>query len=351
MKSNRNTVFRIAAGIILVVLTSSIVSYVVHKNRSADYDKEVLKSYADENVSSMDKYDITEFDLIDKSILSKEAMLSEEYTKNLVEHGSINILFLGEDKENSLYDTIGLISIDKKNKKLSIIMLPRDLYIDYSQTVKDALAAAGKTKAAGIYKLNAAHYVGALMEYEGKFKANSISFLAEVIKEKFAIDVADYVKINLSGFRKIVNLYGGVNIYVPYNMDYDDPAQDLSIHLQKGSQLLDGAQAEGFVRFRQGYDENGIRFDVDRKKNQLAFLNAFIKQHGTIGNINKIPDLLKALSSNMMNSIGFGEILTTYTGIAKDIVNDKYEIENKNIDGTSKMINGVSYIVIEEEKP
>ena len=349
MKTNKNKVFRVAAGIISVILILSIVSYIVHKKRSDDYDKEVLKNYIDDDVSLMDKYDVTEFDLVDKSILSKEAMLSEEYTGNLVEVGSINILFLGEDKENNLFDTIGVISVDKKNKKLHILMFPRDLYIDYSQTVKDALDAAGKTEVSGIYKLNASHYIGALMEYEGKFKANSISFLAEVIKEKFAIDVDDYVKINLAGFRKIVNLYGGVNIYVPYNMDYEDPSQDLSIHLQKGSQFLDGAQAENFVRFRQGYDENGVRFDVDRKKNQLAFLNAFIKQHGTIGNINKIPDLLKTLSSNMMNSIGFGEILTTYTGIAKDIVNDKYEIENKNIDGKGKMINGVSYIVIEEE--
>ena len=349
MKTNKNKFLKLTAGAISIILILTIASYIVHKKRSDDYDKEVLKNYIDDDVSTMDKYDVTEFDLLDKSILSKEAMLSEEYTKNLVEEGSINILFLGEDKENSLLDTIGVISIDKKNKKLYILMFPRDLYIDYSQTVKDALDAAGKTKVSGIYKLNASHYIGALMEYEGKFRANSISFLAEVIKEKFAIDVDDYAKINLAGFRKIVNLYGGINIYVPYNMDYDDPSQDLSIHLQKGPQLLDGAQAEGFVRFRQGYDENGARFDVDRKKNQLAFLNAFIKQHGTIGNINKIPDLLKTLSSNMMNSIGFGEMLTTYTGIAKDIVNDKYEIESKNIDGKGKMINGVSYIVIEEE--
>ncbi len=351
MKLNKNNTFRIAAGIISLILIFSFISHLVHKKRADNYDKEVLKAYADENISYTKDYDITEFVLVDKSVLSREAKLSEEYTKDLVEKGSINILFLGEDKENSLYDTIGIISIDKKNKKLLIMMLPRDLYIDYSQTVNDALAAAGKTKASGIYKLNAAHYIGALMEYDGKFKVNSISFLAEVIKEKFAIDIDDYIKINLAGFRKIVNLFGGVSIYVPYNMDYDDPSQDLSIHLQKGLQHLDGANAEDFVRFRQGYNEEGIRFDVDRKKNQLAFLNAFIKQHGTIGNINKIPDLSKTLSSNMMNSIGFGEILTTYIGIAKDIVNDEYEIENKNIDGISKMIDGVSYIVIDEAKP
>ncbi len=334
-------------GFILGVIIFSTVFATINKKKFHDYDKEVLMNYADEGLSA-EEYDLTEFTLVDKSILNKDAALSEEYTKDLTTPNSKNILFLGEDKESSLLDTIGIISIDKDNKKLTIIMLPRDMYVDYSQSVIDTLNAAGKSKVAGIYKLNAAHYIGALMEYEGKFKANSISFLAELIKEKFDISVDDYIKINLAGFRKIVNLFGGVNIYVPYDMNYEDPSQDLYIHLEKGQQHLDGIKSEGFVRFRQGYNEDGSRFDVDRKKNQLAFLNAFIKQHGTITNINKIPDLLKTLSNNIANSIGFGDMLASYIAIARDIVNDKYEIENKNIKGTEKMIKGISYTVVDE---
>jgi len=185
-----------------------------------------------------------------------------------------------------------------------------------------------------------------MIGYKGKFKANSISFLAQVIKEKFGIDVDDYVKINTEGFKQVVDLFGGVDINVPYNMNYDDPAQELFIHLTKGEHHLDGKQAEGFVRFRKGYRADGTKFDVDRKKNQLAFLNAFIKQNGTISNINKIPGLLKTLDRNITHSIDFGDMLLTYTGLAKDVINDKYVIEDKNINGEDEMINGVSYVIV-----
>jgi len=54
-----------------------------------------------------------------------------KYHEKLVDESSRNILFIGQDRISGLYDTIGILSIDRKNKKLKIIMIPRDLYIDY----------------------------------------------------------------------------------------------------------------------------------------------------------------------------------------------------------------------------
>ena len=51
---------------------------------------------------------------------------------------------------------------------------------------------------------------------------------------------------------EIVDAMGGVWFDVPRKMDYEDPYQDLSIHLDKGYQLLNGEQAMGVVRFRDG---------------------------------------------------------------------------------------------------
>lgn len=346
MKLNKKHIIWIIIGIVLFILVVFQILRFSHNKKAVNYDKELLESCMNEDILPSMEFVVQA--LPDESILKKEELMSYEYTKELISENSKNILFLGEDKENSLYDTIGIISVEDKNKKVSIIMLPRDMYVDYSEYVRDALNQRGKSKTAGIYKLNAAHYIGAMIEYKGKFKANSISFLAEVIKEKFGITVDEYIKVNLSGFKQIVDLYGGVTITVPYDMNYDDPSQDLSIHLEKGKQHLNGIQAEGFVRFRQGIKEDGTRFDVDRKKNQLTFLNSFIKQHGTVNNINKIPDLIKSLKGNMMSSIDLGDVLITYLGIAKEIVNDQYEIDNKNINGEEKMIDGSSYIVIKE---
>lgn len=272
------------------------------------------------------------------------------YSGKLVEEGSRNVLIIGEDKLNDLYDTIGIASIDEKNGKLKLIMIPRDTYIEYGGKVADYLDEVGKSKSPGIYKINCAHLIGSMVKYKGKFKSGPTSFLAQVIKEKFGIDVDDYVKINTSGFASMVDLFGGVDIKVPYLMNYDDPTQDLHIHISKGMQHLDGSQSEGFVRYRQGFKEDGSYFEIGdpgRKKNQLDFLQAFIKQHGTITQIDKIPQLIQLLGKNVQHSIGVGDVLQVYIKLAKDIVLSKFQIESENLDGKQKKINGSSYLMLE----
>jgi LCP family protein required for cell wall assembly len=278
----------------------------------------------------------------------------EAYSRELVEEGSTNILIVGEDKENYLFDTIGIISVNKSSRKVKIIMIPRDTYIQYNRKVLKALRDAGKLGVPGVFKINYAHHIGPFMKYGGKFGAvTSMSFLADVIKEKFGVEVNDYVKVNVEGFVEIVDLFGGVEIDVPYLMNYYDPAQELTIYLEKGLQTLDGKQAEGFVRFRQGFDENGEwrdnYGDTERKKNQIAFIKAFIKQHGTIENIDKIPQLVKTLQKNVKHSIGVGDVLFKYIGLAKDVVLKEYEIESINLWGPLKWIDGVQYMVLGEE--
>lgn len=281
-----------------------------------------------------------------------------KYSKQLVNEGSKNILFVGTDKVSGLYDTIGIMSIDKSDKKVKIIMIPRDLYVNYNLKVrhyieKKVAEFKGYVNINEYYKINSAHTIGTYMNYEGKFGKNySMNFLADVIKEKFNIEVSDFMRVNTEGLVQMVDLFGGVYINVPYKMDYDDPFQDLSIHLEKGYQLLDGKKAEGFVRFRQGYNEEGelVKYgDYERKKNQTAFMKAFIEQHGTISNVNKIPGMINVLNKNLKHSIGVGDILTSYIGLAKDVVVDKYSIESITVTGKDKKLNGLYYIVIDDD--
>jgi len=272
------------------------------------------------------------------------------YSEKLVEDGSINILLIGENKVEGLFDTISILSVDRKNNKIKVIMIPRDMYVEYSDDVLSFLEKKGISDVPGIYKINTAHNIGSMMKYEGKFKSNGqVSFLAGIIKEKFGINIDEFVKVDTNAFAQIVDLFGGVRINVPYLMNYNDPVQNLHIYLEKGEQLLNGKQAEGFVRFRQGYDENGnlVNYgDVERKKNQIAFIKAFIEQHGTISNIDKIPELLKLLGKNVQHSIGLGDVLFKYMGIAKNFIQDKYEIEGVTLSGELKWIDGSQYMVL-----
>jgi LCP family protein required for cell wall assembly len=284
----------------------------------------------------------------------KSANLTEgkPYSAKLVEEGTKNVLIIGEDSTSDKYDTIGVASIDRKNKTLKVIMIPRDTYIEYNQDIIAALEEKKLAHAAGIYKINCAHGVGSIIKYRGKFdNSGPVSFLAEVITEKFGIPVDDYVKINTNGFRALINHLGGVDIYVPYLMNYNDPTQDLSIYIKKGQKHLNGSDAEGFVRFRQGYREDGTFFEIGdpgRKNNQLNFIKALINQKGTLGNIGKIPGMIDIMGKNVQHSIGFGDILQTYMGLARYIVADKYEITSENLNSEKSIrIDGSSYMVLD----
>ena len=272
---------------------------------------------------------------------------------NLVEEDSINVLILGLDREAYLNDTIGVVSISKEKKSVRLIMFPRDTYIGYSEEVIRGIKKIGHASLPGEYKINNVYNIGNHLKTvsdaqynKGKFKENGFDFLAQVIYEKFDIIVDDYVRINTYGFIRLVDMFGGVKVYVPVRMLYDDPLQNLHINLSKGTQVLNGTQAEGFVRFRESNEGVGNKVYADRTANQVAFLKAFYEQHGKLSNIGKIPELISLLKKNVVHSVGVGDVLTKYMDILKEIVNDNYVFESVAFETELTRINGSSYMVI-----
>ena len=78
----------------------------------------------------------------------------------------------------------------------------------------------------------------------------------------------DYtVSVDLQGFVALVDAIGGVTFDVPINMNYEDPYQNLYIHISKGVQTLSGADALKVVRFREGYATQ----DIGRMETQQNF--------------------------------------------------------------------------------
>ena len=99
---------------------------------------------------------------------------------------------------------------------------------------------------------------------------------------------------------EIVDAMGGVWFDVPRKMDYEDPYQDLSIHLDKGYQLLNGEQAMGVVRFRDG--ANGYKTgDLGRIETQQAFLKAMVEQLLKIENVTKINRFIEVFQKMPAN--------------------------------------------------
>ena len=99
----------------------------------------------------------------------------------------------------------------------------------------------------------------------------------------------------------------GVWFDVPRDMDYEDPYQDLSIHLDKGYQLLNGEQAMGVVRFRDGV--NGYSTgDIGRIETQQAFLKAMVEQLLKLENVPKINRLIEVFQNNVTTDLSLENI-------------------------------------------
>ncbi len=166
--------------------------------------------------------------------------------------GFYNILVCGVDDGNGGSDTMILVSIDSSKPAVNCISIPRDSLIDVDWKVK---------------KINNAYNKG------------GVSMVAEKLSDLMGVPIDYTVKVDLKGFIELVDAIGGVDFEVPLNMNYDDPYQDLHIHVEKGMQHLDGKTAMGVVRFRHNNDGSGYGTeDIGRIGTQQAFLKAVAKK-------------------------------------------------------------------------
>ncbi|NLM28523.1 MAG: LytR family transcriptional regulator [Clostridiaceae bacterium] len=277
----------------------------------------------------------------------------QKYYTSLSPESTVNILLVGLDPTYSNFDTMVIVSLNEKDSVISLIDLPRDMYIDYT----DELLKTVKEKAYEFYnekgnrKLNAAAAFGRKIKYKPekeRFPGKSdMNFLTDIISEIFEININDYIIVETDGFRELVDYFGGVVVDVPYYMHYEDPVQNLYIHLEPGIQRLDGAKAEGFVRFRQGYTRDGRFVQYTRSENTFAFLKAFYEQHVTLKNLSKTGKVYEIVKKNTKTSVNsLGEIYK-YALLAKKVLENKYSIETVEIIcEETKIINGARYELI-----
>ena len=174
-------------------------------------------------------------------------------------------------------DTIMLGVFDTGAGAASLISIPRDTVVYYN----------GKYQ-----KINAT--------YAGGEKA-----VAEAVRDLLGVPVDYWVSVNLKAFSTIVDQIGGVYFNVPVDMDYEDPYQDLYIHIPAGYQLLDGKKAEGVMRCRNCY----ASADIGRAATQRAFLVALAKQTITPSNIANVTSLINTFSQYVVSDMPLNDMV------------------------------------------
>lgn len=133
------------------------------------------------------------------------------------------------------------------------------------------------------------------------------------ISDMLGIPIDGYVKVNIKGFITLVDYLGGIDFYVPCDMDYDDPIQDLHIHYTKGQRKLSGQQAMEVARFRKNNpDENGRSTgysDTGRTETQQKLLIALAKKVLSWNSLTKVNGFVEIFNKNVSTDLTLDNML------------------------------------------
>lgn len=294
--------------VFMVICLLAVIFAVVYKFWVKPPDVSPDKHPVDENVDSGEEPsgDLEQPDEIDNNTAGEAKR--EKYT----------FLVVGTDKVSGGTDTMMVATFDAVNYTLNVVSIPRDtmVNVEYSSNKK----------------INALYNRGGVEE----LKAGVASILG------FEVDF--YVAVDLNAFVKLVDAIGGVEFYVPKNMNYDDDVQNLHIHVNKGLQLLDGETALEVMRFRKGYSNA----DIGRINTQQDFLMTAAEQ--LLSNVDEIPisTLATIISEDVDTDLSYGNIIWfAKEAIKMDLENIKFNIMPGNYGDSVWLGKGyASYVTI-----
>ena len=207
----------------------------------------------------------------------------------------VSCLFLGVN--GNLTDFIMLGQYNPNTREIALLSIPRDTNV-------------GNNSVDG--KINSA------------YSSRGMDKLKKQVTEITGIEIDYHVLFKTKILRQVVDKIGGVTVDVPINMNYDDPYQNLYIHLKKGTQKLTGSQAEQFCRFRKNNDGSGYPGgDVERTKAQQKFIKAFISELLKVDNVSKIPDLINIVLEGTKTNVTLN--------VAKEYIDDVIALKTDRI--------------------
>lgn len=176
-------------------------------------------------------------------------------------------------------DVMLLVGVNPTDNTAHILSIPRDTRVEIPGS--------------GVAKANHANMEG------------GPALAAQTISANFdGVPVDRYVRVSTDAFRELVDLLGGVEVYVPYPMQYEDETQKLKIDLAEGWQTLNGDQAEQFARFRS--DRLG---DVGRVQRQQQILQALKNRLASPAVLPKLPQVLELMQKYVDTNLTLEEML------------------------------------------
>ncbi|MCR3921545.1 MAG: LCP family protein [Firmicutes bacterium] len=229
-----------------------------------------------------------------------------------------NVMILGvdqRDNEAGRADTIIVMSINNDTDEIAMISIPRDSRVEIP----------GR----GLDKINHAMAFG------------GVNLLRATVEKLLGVPIHHYVYTNFSGFQSIVNTLGGVTLDVERRMTVGKEGDLGKVTLQPGVQKLNGLEALAYVRFR-----NDSENDFGRMRRQQDFLKAVADEVLQAKSLLKLPQLMEQTAKFVRTDMSITQSLNFARRAASLNFN---QIETITLNGSGKMISGVSYVLLNQE--
>jgi LCP family protein required for cell wall assembly len=207
----------------------------------------------------------------------------------------MNILAIGADARGDNYtyglaDVIRLVRVDFVNPKVTILEIPRDLWVEIPD-IADHLNGQDHEK------LNQAYLYGNPGMGYTDDPAHGPGLLARTLTLNFGTKIDHYTAVNMRTFEKIVNAVGGIDVTLPKTVDGRTP-DDMNSRLlfPAGTHHLTGAQALMLARIR-------IKGGFARAENQNRVLCALRDKLLSPAVVGDIPDLIRAFQGAILTDL------------------------------------------------
>jgi LCP family protein required for cell wall assembly len=214
--------------------------------------------------------------------------------------GPVNLLVAGLDTRSGLTpqqqlrlnvgsvtgantDTMMLVHVPADRQSIQVVSLPRDSWVDIPGN--------------GMNKINAAYALG------------GPRLMVSTVEQATGLPINDYVEVSFTGFVRVIDELGGVNVCLPFAVDDTDSG----LHLSAGRHHVDGVTALKFARDRHSF----ARSDLARIADQQQLLASLFDQataSGVLANPVRLQQVVSAATASVTVDRGFN-----VTGLANEL--------------------------------
>ncbi len=232
----------------------------------------------------------------------------------------VTVLLLGIDQRGEEQgpwrtDTMMLVTLDPTTLQAGVLSIPRDLWVPIPGYTDN--------------RINTAHFLGDLYNHPGGGPALAV----ETVEHNFGIPIDYYVRLNFQGFIDVVNLIGGIDIYVEqaiHDPDYPDHNYGYDpLYIEAGWHHFDGELALKYARTRHGSS------DFARARRQQQVLLAILERVTSLELLPQLatrtPEIYETLRTSIQTDLAPDQALAL-AALANDV--DRGQIRFGVIDGS-----------------